>query len=142
MIAKRKPIKTIDTTISSTEMAIQRRDFIDDLHAAQRSLQEMAQNAGRELKYKIQEMAQTLKFMENDLAQIREQYRKVEILLATNPEAMWHSQQFTIQLLQKEFRDRVPPLEKESENMRHLSARMDRLETRLESIEALLKDRA
>lgn len=64
------------------------------------------------------------------------------LINATATDTWWERLHFTVTTLQKEFHDRMALLERSFDAVQNLAARMDRLEKRIEALEALAKSQA
>jgi hypothetical protein len=81
----------------------------------------------------------SFKTLESRVAALAIDVRKAENRIADTPDAWWHHLQVSISTLQKEFRDRVPALERQYANVEFIVSRMDRLEEHVKKLQASIE---
>lgn len=87
----------------------------------------------------LSDSVKQFKNLESRIAELSTDVRIAENRVSETPDAWWHHLQFSLTTLQKEFKDRIPVLERQYANMELLLSRMDRLEAKINELEASLK---
>ena len=78
--------------------------------------------------------------LEERIAEASIAVRRLENQAANTPEGYWNQISHTLNMLQREFRERVPPLERQAGNQEHMLNRMDRLAERMDRLEKAVAD--
>lgn len=78
--------------------------------------------------------------LEERIDELADQVKAAENQASNVPESWWHQLQASISTLQKEFKDRVPLLERQYAIVENVISRMDRMEKRMEEIEGKAHD--
>lgn len=87
----------------------------------------------------LEQQVKTFANLEGRVTDLVIQVRRLEKETANVPETWWHQLQVSISALQREFKDRVPALERQYANMEFVMDRMQRLEDRMENVVAHLE---
>src|SRR5262249_48348188 len=82
----------------------------------------------RHILVNLEQQVKQFQNIESRVTELAIQVRRAENQASNIPETWWHQLQVSIATLQKEFRDRVPMLERQYANMEFIMDRMKRLE--------------
>jgi hypothetical protein len=83
----------------------------------------------------LAEQVKTFENVEDRVKDLARAVTKIENARSETPDGWWHQLRVSISTLQKDFRDRIPPLEQQYANFELLVSRIDRLEVKIERLE-------
>ena len=82
----------------------------------------------------LEERVRTFDNLEDRIQKLLRRVREAEKVTVDLPEPAWHQLQFSMSTLQKEFRERVPPIERHFDDLKLMLARLERLEAKVEQL--------